>query len=237
MVYVHTPHGNDDYTGGATYMEEIAAKYAHYLRVSTTQQGIDGYGIGAQRAAVTRYKPSAVFIEVESGRKKDRPELLKALAYCKNEKAVLVVGKLDRLARNVAFVSALMESKVEFICADYPSVTPLTIHILSAVAEHEAHMISTRTRQGLKAAKDRGVVLGKTMDTGKQDKGRETQAQIADRNAEKVGTTLNGLVAAKLSLRQIAAELNRMDVKTPRGKMWTAQAVKNALGREARTRC
>ncbi|MCM0083275.1 recombinase family protein [Geomonas sp. Red32] len=214
-------------------MERTATKYAHYLRVSTAKQGIDGYGIDAQRAAIAKYVPAVEFIEVESGKRKDRPELLKALAFCKKEKAVLVVAKLDRLARNVAFVSMLMESGVDFVCADFPAANRLTIHVLAAVAEHEAHMISLRTTAGLKAAKARGVVLGKAMDTEKQDKGRETQVQIADRNAEKVRTTLNGLVAANLSLRQIAAELNRMDVKTPRGKTWTAQAVKNAMARTA----
>lgn len=212
-------------------MEATATRYAHYLRVSTTKQGIDGYGIDAQRAAIMKYTPAAEFIEVESGKRKDRPELLRALAYCKKEKAVLVVAKLDRLARNVAFVSMLMESGVDFVCADFPTANRLTIHVLAAVAEHEAHMISLRTTAGLKAAKDRGVVLGKSMDTKKQDRGRETQTAIADRNAEKVRNTLNGLLAAKLSLRQIAAELNRLDVKTPRGKAWTAQAVKNALAR------
>lgn len=214
-------------------METTATKYAHYLRVSTTKQGIDGYGIDAQRAAIAKYIPAKEFIEVESGKRKDRPELLKALAFCKKEKAVLVVAKLDRLARNVAFVSMLMESGVDFVCADFPAANRLTIHVLAAVAEHEAHMISLRTTAGLKAAKSRGVVLGKSMDNEKQDKGRETQVQIADRNAEKVRTTLNGLVAAKLSLRKIADELNRMDVKTPRGKTWTAQAVKNAMARTA----
>jgi DNA invertase Pin-like site-specific DNA recombinase len=213
------------------HMEETAAKYAHYLRVSTQAQGIDGYGMDAQRAAIAKYTPAAEFIEVESGKRKDRPELLKALAYCKKEKAVLVVAKLDRLARNVAFVSMLMESGVDFVCADFPAANRLTIHVLAAVAEHEAHMISQRTTAGLKAAKVRGVVLGKSMDTEKAAKGHESQSLAADRNAAKVRATLNGLVAAKLSLRQIAAELNRMEVTTPRGKTWTAQAVKNALAR------
>lgn len=103
-------------------METTTLKYAHYLRVSTDKQGIDGYGIDAQRLAIAKYVPGAEFIEVESGKRKDRPELLKALAYCKKEGAVLIVAKLDRLARNVAFVSTLMESKVEFICADFPTV-------------------------------------------------------------------------------------------------------------------
>lgn len=212
-------------------METTAVKYAHYLRVSTQKQGIDGYGIDAQRVAVAKYTPSAEFIEVESGKRKDRPELLSALEYCKKNNAVLVVAKLDRLARNVAFVSMLMESKVELICADFPTANKLTIHIIAAVAEHEAVMISARTRAGLLAAKTRGVVLGKSMDVQKSDKGRITQVQIANRNAAKVTNTINGLVAAKMSLRKIAIELNTMAVPTPRNTQWTVQAVKNALAR------
>lgn len=206
-------------------------KYAHYLRVSTDKQGIDGYGIDAQRLAISKYVPGAEFIEVESGKRKDRPELLRALAYCKKYSAVLIVAKLDRLARNVAFVSALMESGVEFICADFPTANKLTIHILAAVAEHEAAMVSVRTKAGLAAAKAKGVKLGKSMDAEKATKGHETQSEIADRNAVKVRATIDGLVASGHSLRKIAAQLNDMGVTTPRSAQWTAQAVKNALAR------
>lgn len=212
-------------------METVAVKYAHYLRVSTQKQGIDGYGIDAQRAAIAGYEPAAEFIEVESGKRKDRPELLKALDYCKKNGAVLVVAKLDRLARNVAFVSMLMESGVEFICADFPAANRLTIHVLAAVAEHEASMISARTKAGLAAAKKRGVALGTSMDAEKANKGRAAQSQVADRNAAKIRNTVAGLAAAGLSLRKIAAELNAMEVQTPRGAQWTAQAVKNAQAR------
>jgi DNA invertase Pin-like site-specific DNA recombinase len=206
-------------------------EYAHYLRVSTDKQGIDGYGIDAQREAVKKYIPAIEFVEVESGKRKDRPELLKALDYCKKNKAALVVAKLDRLARNVSFVSMLMESKVEFICADFPTANDLTIHIIAAVAQHEAATVSTRTKAALAAAKARGVVLGKSMSTDKIDKGHATQSDIADRNALKVQTTINGLNAAGMSLRAIAKELNTLGVVTPRKAQWTAQAVKNAIAR------
>lgn len=214
-------------------METAITKYAHYLRVSTQKQGIDGYGMDAQRVAIAKYAPAAEFIEVESGKRKDRPELLKALAYCKKEKAVLVVAKLDRLARNVAFVSMLMESGVEFICADFPTANRLTIHIIAAVAEHEAAVISARTKAGLLAAKVKGVKLGKSMDSSKASKGHVSQSAAADMNAQKVQTTISGLVDAGKSLRQIATELNKMGVETPRGKQWTAQAIKNAKLRVA----
>jgi DNA invertase Pin-like site-specific DNA recombinase len=213
-------------------METTVPKYAHYLRVSTDKQGIEGYGIDAQRLAISSYVPRAEFIEVESGKRKDRPELLKALACCKKNSAVLIVAKLDRLARNVAFVSMLMESGVEFICADFPTANKLTIHILAAVAEHEAALVSIRTKAGLAAAKARGVKLGKSMDMAKASKGRGTQCGIANRNAIKVRATIDGLVSAGLSLRKIAAQLNDMGVTTPRKAQWTAQAVKNAMARE-----
>jgi DNA invertase Pin-like site-specific DNA recombinase len=212
-------------------METTAAKYAHYLRVSTDKQGIEGYGIDAQRAAIMKYIPAVEFIEVESGKRKDRPELLKALEYCKKNKAVLVVAKLDRLSRNVLFVSTLQESKVEFICADMPEASILTIQFMAVIAQHEAAAVSVRTKAALKAARVRGVVLGKSMSTDKAIKGHTTQTDIADRNALKVLTTISGLNASGMSLRAIAQELNTMGVVTPRKAQWTAQAVKNAINR------
>ena len=125
----------------------------------------------------------------------------------------------------------LMEYGVEFVCADFPTANRLTIHIIAAVAEHEAVMISSRTKAGLLAAKHRGVKLGKSMNQEKAIKGHVTQSLVANRNAAKVRSTVNGLVAAGISLRKIAGELNTMAVPTPRGSQWTAQAVKNALAR------
>jgi len=212
-------------------MEATATKYAHYLRVSTAKQGIDGYGIDAQRAAIAKYTPAAEFIEVESGKRKDRPEMLRALEYCKRNGAVLVVAKLDRLARNVAFVSMLMESCVDFVCADFPTANRLTIHVLAAVAEHEAHMISIRTKAGLAAAKARGVALGKSMDADKANKGRATQSEAADRSAGRVRATIASLRAGGATLQRIADELNSMGVGTPRGKRWTPTAARNAMAR------
>lgn len=212
-------------------METATTKYAHYLRVSTDKQGLDGYGIDAQRLAIAKYTPAMEFIEVESGKRKDRPELLKALAYCKKNGAILIVAKLDRLARNVAFVSMLMESKVEFVCADMPEATPLTIHIMAAMAEHEAKAISDRTKKALAAAKARGVKLGKSMDEAKAGRGRATQQEIADRKAKAVGETMVALRSGGMNFTQVAAALNGMGVATPRGAQWTVQAVKNALAR------
>src|SRR5262245_32439937 len=141
-------------------------KIIAYYRVSTRKQGQSGLGLEGQQHEVQTFAQRngasivATYKEVESGRKSARPELQKALAHAKRSKAVLVAAKLDRLSRNVAFLSALMESKVEFVCCDNPHATPLTIHILAAVAEDEAKRISARTKAALAAAKRRGVVLG-----------------------------------------------------------------------------
>jgi len=142
------------------------ANFVSYLRVSTQSQGQHGLGMQAQRDAVTRYVESVdgtilqEFAEVESGGKGERPQLKAALKLCKTKHATLVIAKLDRLARNVRFISDLMESGIDFVAADMPSANRLTIHIIAAIAEHERTMISDRTRAGLKAAKARGIKLG-----------------------------------------------------------------------------
>ena len=141
-------------------------KFVAYQRVSTDKQGRSGLGREAQEAAVAGYAQARGgdivdrFVEVESGKRNDRPELGKALALCRKQKATLIIAKLDRLARNVAFIANLMESGVDFIAVDMPSATRLTIHILAAVAEHEREMISARTKAALQARKARGGRLG-----------------------------------------------------------------------------
>src|SRR5215470_7147974 len=141
-------------------------RFVSYYRVSTAQQGASGLGLEAQREAVSRHVAAAggvlvgEFTEIESGKKNDRPQIAAALADCRLRRATLVIAKLDRLARNVAFISNLMESGVDFVACDNPHATRLTIHILAAVAEHEREMISTRTVAALAAAKARGIKLG-----------------------------------------------------------------------------
>jgi DNA invertase Pin-like site-specific DNA recombinase len=150
------------------FSKEIAmrGKFISYLRVSTDKQGERGYGLDAQRKAVSDYLNGGSwqlleeFVEVESGKRSDRPQLAAALAACKKHRARLVIAKLDRLSRNVAFIATLMDGKVEFVCCDFPSANRLTLHILAAVAEHEREMISARTSAGLAAAKAKGVKLG-----------------------------------------------------------------------------
>lgn len=137
-----------------------------YVRVSTQKQGQSGLGLEGQQTAIAGYALSSggrvakTYVEVESGKRSDRPELAKAIAHAKRVKGRLVIAKLDRLARNVAFISALMESRADFVACDNPHANKLTLHILAAIAEHEAEMISQRTKAALAAAKARGVKLG-----------------------------------------------------------------------------
>lgn len=141
-------------------------KFVAYFRVSTDRQGKSGLGLEAQRQAVTDYLNGGrwafvgEFTEIESGKRNDRPQLAAALAACKKLKAKLVIAKLDRLGRNLAFIATLMESGVEFVAVDNPHANKLTVHILAAVAQHEREMISERTKAALAAAKRRGKRLG-----------------------------------------------------------------------------
>ena len=139
-------------------------KFVAYFRVSTDRQGKSGLGLDAQREAVMSYLNGgrwtlvAEFTEVESGKHADRPQLAAAITVCKRQKAKLVIAKLDRLSRNLAFIATLMESGVEFVAVDNPHMNKLTVHILAAVAEHEREMISERTKAALAAAKRRANV-------------------------------------------------------------------------------
>src|ERR1700755_90925 len=141
-------------------------KVVAYYRVCTAAQGRSGLGLEAQRSAVEGYcrgrdcQLLSEFTEVESGKRNDRPELAKALHHAKVTGATLVIAKLDRLSRNVAFLAALQESGTRFVCADMPEANERTIHIMAAVAQAERKMISQRTRDALAAAKARGAVLG-----------------------------------------------------------------------------
>lgn len=144
--------------------------FVSYYRVSTERQGRSGLGLDAQRDAVTAFlgdsnaRLIAEFTEAESGKGTNalarRPQLRAALAAAKRAGATLLIAKLDRLSRNVAFIAQLMEGGVEFVAVDNPTASRLTMHILAAVAEHEREMISERTRAALAAAKARGQRLG-----------------------------------------------------------------------------
>jgi DNA invertase Pin-like site-specific DNA recombinase len=218
----------------------IAGKYIAYYRVSTIRQGRSGLGIEAQRQAVSIHlngvKPLSEFTEVESGRRSDRPKLAEALAACRLHRAILVIAKLDRLARNVAFVSNLMEAGVDFEAVDFPSANRLTIHILAAVAEHEARMISDRTKAALAAAKDRGVALGgfrgRPGTCTDLVKARAIRTARANQRATDLAPAIHALQAQGLSsLRSIAAGLNGSGITAPRGGAWSAAQVRSVLSR------
>ncbi len=144
----------------------METKYISYLRQSTQKQERTGLGIEAQREIIEKYVSDksliiSEFIETESGRKSDRPKLTEGLALCRRTGATLIVAKLDRLSRNVAFTSRLLENDVEIIFCDFPEANKLVLHIISSIAEYEAQLISQRTKQSLQALRQRGVKLGK----------------------------------------------------------------------------
>ena len=196
-------------------------------------------GLTPERAAIRAYNGAVKeeFIEVESGRNKERPELRRALERCKQTHSTLLVAKLDRLARSVSFISALMDSGVDFVCCDYPEANRLMLHILASVGEWEARLISERTKAALRAAKERGVKLGNPNLTEEaRAKGREVWSRKANEDKSRVLPTIQALQAQGHSLRGIARELNQMEIKTPRGKQWTATAVKNTMPRTKNVR-
>ena len=145
-------------------MENETRKYVAYLRVSTQKQGYSGLGLEAQREIIQKHlydiTPISEFIEVESGRKSSRPKLKEALDLCRKTGATLIVAKLDRLARNVSFLSSLLENDVEIVFCDFPQANKMVLHILSAISQYEAELIATRTKQALAAKKARGAKLG-----------------------------------------------------------------------------
>jgi DNA invertase Pin-like site-specific DNA recombinase len=213
-------------------------RFVSYLRVSTAQQGVSGLGLEAQREAIDRHVRSAVgklmaeYIEVESGKRNDRPEIAAALAACRAHRATLIIAKLDRLARNVAFISNLMESGVDFIAADMPMANRLTVHILAAVAEHEREMISQRTKAALAAAKARGVKLGNPqLKAGNRASAIAAGRAHARRARSKARDVIPFIDAARkagcTTLGQIAGALEARGVKTPSGRPnWSAEQVR-----------
>jgi DNA invertase Pin-like site-specific DNA recombinase len=213
-------------------------RYIAYYRVSTARQGQSGLGLEAQKVSVEGFIRAGgqlieQFVEIESGSRNDRPELIAALEACRRYGAVLIIAKLDRLARNVAFVSNLMESGVEFIAADNPHASKLTIHILCAVAEHEREMISERTKSALAAAKARGVRLGNPRgNTEHLASARASLQRQTTQHAENVLPIITEIQRSGLvSYRQIAKALNARGVSSARGGKWYAGTVRSALMR------
>lgn len=215
-----------------------------YLRVSTAQQGKSGLGLEAQRIAITIFaeaegiKLIAEFQEVETGKGADalnkRPQLAAALSEAKRNDCAVVVAKLDRLSRDVAFISALMAKRTPFIVAELGAdVSPFMLHIYAAVAEQERAMISQRTKEALAAAKSRGVKLGNPRLAKAQEAASQRRAAIADSFAINVLPIIREIQATGASLRKTAAALNARGVPTARGGKWAATQISDILKRSA----
>jgi DNA invertase Pin-like site-specific DNA recombinase len=174
---------------------------------------------------------SYVRVSAESGNSiHNRPMLREAISFCEKHRVVLAVAKLDRLARSVSFISALMDSKVEFVVCDFPEANRLALHILAAVAEHEREMISKRTKEALQAAKARGVKLGNP----NLQADNQRRIERANAFAEGLRRTLEAFKAQGYSQEQMIAELNKMGVRTPRGGKWNScTQLRNVLKRIA----
>lgn len=205
-----------------------------YIRVSTDYQGVSKLGLDAQQQAVYQFTKAnniqlmGEFTEIESGKKNKRPILQKALVYCKKHKAVLIIAKLDRLGRSVAFISALMESNVKFVAVDNPNASELMLHIMAAFAQYEREQISIRTKEALAAAKRRGVKLG---EQGKILSRRNKYR--AEQFAQHMKPILEKLRAEGFtSIRKITMELNRRKVPAfTKGGKWHRTSVHNLLKR------
>ena len=216
-----------------------------YIRVSTSQQGRSGLGIEAQRETLVRFAEAEgfevlrEFVEVETGKGSDaldrRPKLAAALAAARKAKCHVAVAKLDRLSRDVHFISGLMAHRVPFLVAELgPDVDPFVLHLFAALAEKERSLIATRTRQALKAAKARGVTLGNPRLTEARENAVEAVRAAADRHAANVLPIIReAQKAGATTLREIADVLNARGVSTARGGQWHATSVRNMMARAA----
>jgi len=229
----------------------VTTKVVAYYRVSTKRQGDSGLGLEGQEAAIAEFARRhqattlAVYQEVESGTRADRPELERAIAHAKRSRATLVVAKLDRLARNVAFLSKLMESGVDFLVSDNPHANRLTIHILAAVAEDEARRISERTKAALQAYKARGGKLGaalpqcRKLSLEARLKGSRVAALARHEDAAQAYRDVSPMIGifAKegLALRKIAERLNALGHTTRRGRSWNHVQVARLLRRSSKS--
>jgi DNA invertase Pin-like site-specific DNA recombinase len=221
-------------------VEPMTGKFVAYYRVSTTKQGINGLGMDAQRNAVFNYLNggkwalAAEFAEVETGKRNDRQELGKAIALCRKEGATLLIAKLDRLARNAAFLLNLRDSGVDFIAVDMPHADKFTVGIMALVAEKERDMISQRTKDGLAAARRRGTRLGNPRPQEAVRCAVKANQERAEAYAQGLTSVIQQIKKAHVtSLRGIAQCLNARGFTTPNGKTFAAQSVKNLLDRQS----
>lgn len=220
------------------------ADFVAYFRVSTTRQGESGLGLEAQRAAIERYlnggswRLLAEFTEVESGKRDDnRPQLAAAMELCRRKRATLLIATLDRLSRNLAFIAALLDSKVRFVCADFPQADRTVLQMRALFAEYERERISERTRSALAAAKARGVKLGGPRWKEAGEIGRESSRRRADEFARNLRPIIEDIQrCGAVSNREIAEALAQRGVKTARGGQWRPTQIRNALRRAGAAR-
>jgi DNA invertase Pin-like site-specific DNA recombinase len=220
--------------------KHLQRRYVAYYRVSTERQGRSGLGLEAQKRAVEDFLQatggtvSSEFVEVQSGKDNDRVKLAEALKLCKLTRSTLLIAKLDRLSRDAAFLLALQNAGTRFVAVDNPDMNETVVGILAVIAQAERKAISERTRNALAGAKRRGVKLGNP----RLQPGTAATALIARRAAKQAAQAraeeLRELVEdarAKgcTSLRSLAARLNELDIKTPRGGGWAAASVKRLL--------
>ncbi len=208
--------------------------YIAYYRVSTAKQGQSGLGLEAQRQAVMRYlgmdkNMVAEFTDVESGKNDNRPELLKAMDQAKQEQATLVIAKLDRLSRNLTFISMLMDAHIKFVCCDMPQANEFTIHIFAALAQQERKMISERTKAALQSKKEQGIKLGKpenltqlAVAKGLETRVKNSRIHQGNRQAKEL---INFYRVQGLTYAAIAERLNGLGYKTRRGKAFHPQTI------------
>jgi len=211
--------------------------YVSYLRVSNSKSGgVRGLGMSAQKHAVAAFlkgkKPQRQFVEVESGRRNQRPQLQAAIQLCRSTKATLLIARLDRLSRNAAFLLTLQDSGVQFVCCDMPHADKFTIGILACVAQKEAELISERTKAALAAAKRKGTLLGNPRPAKSLKRGHATRREQAIAFAAKLKPVIaRAQEHGATTLQELAECLNRLGYRTPTGKQWIAQSVRHLMQR------
>lgn len=220
--------------------------FVAYYRVSTKKQGQSGLGLDAQRSSVLGFVKiptllMAEFCDIESGKHDQRPELMRAIAYAKLHNARLVIAKLDRLSRNMTFVSSLMDSHVSFVCADMPDANEFTIHIFAALAQQERKMISERTKRALD---EKLLRIGQWRKGANSFLQSDVSAKAAESNRNRAATNENNrkaselisaLLEAKVSYVEMARRLNRAGFKTARGMAFQATQVMRLANRQAKS--
>ncbi len=209
-------------------------RYIAYYRVSTQKQGISGLGLEAQRSDVSKFiskggKLVAEYQDIESGKKNDRPHLIKAIEECKKQNAILLIAKLDRLSRNASFIFMLKDTKVDFVCCDMPNANTVTIGIMAVLAQDERERISHRTKSALAELKKNGKKLGTPENLTETARINSLQVRqqnaFKDENNRKAGALIIAFRKEGKSFYQITKEINELGFKTRTGKIFQQNQV------------